>query len=104
MVLNFKVEYSPSARKDLLGIHDHITNELMNPEAASRYIVLIISSADSLAVSPKRCMVRKKDSKGREIRIFPVKNYLIIYYVDDDTQTVNILRVVYSKRNLDEII
>ncbi len=34
----------------------------------------------------------------------PVDNYLVFYTVDDDSQIVNIVRVLYSARDIDKYI
>ena len=101
---NFRVIYSGNAVEDIRNIYDYIAYKLFNPQIASQQSDRIMSAAESLAVFPKMHRVRKKDSKGNETRFFPIDNYLILYDVDDDKHTVNILRVVYRRRNIDDII
>ena len=42
---------------------------------------------------------RKRIAGHGVIRSIPVKNYLIFYLIDDATKTVNVLRVLYSRRD-----
>lgn len=104
MVSSFRIVYSSRFDSELLGIYDYISEELNNPEAASKQIALIMSRAESLSSSQKRYRVRFKDTDGNDIRILPAKNYVILYSVDDEKLIVNISSVIYGKRNIDNLI
>ena len=103
-MLNFSLEITETAREDIRKIHIYIAGKLRNPKAASKLADKIISSSESLSVSPKRYRVRRKDSKGRELRYMPVDNFMIIYSVDDSRHLVKVLHIVYSRRNLENMI
>ena len=95
------------ALEDLTGIRSYIAEKLHNSLAASKFSDKIFSSAKSLMLLPKRYRVRKKTQMGQkiqEIRYMPVDNFIMMYCVDDAKHTVNILRVMYGKRNLASII
>ncbi|MBQ6113328.1 MAG: type II toxin-antitoxin system RelE/ParE family toxin [Synergistaceae bacterium] len=100
----FSVKFIFEARQDMHNICHYIKYELNDPVAAADVADKITASAISLSLFPKRYRVRKKDSKGQEIRIMPVNNFALIYSVDEAKQIVNILRVIYSRRNLDALI
>ena len=104
MASNFSVEFIFEARQDLRDICHYIANELKNPAAASEISDKITASAISLSLFPKRYRVRKKSREGQEIRSMLVGNFALIYSVDDDRQVVSILRVTYSRRNIDAMI
>lgn len=97
---SFSVIYSDTAIEELREIRRYISRSLNNPEAARGWTEHIIFSADSLALFPMRYRVRGRDSKGNEMRFFPVGRYTIIYSVDEDKHTVNISRVVYGRRDI----
>lgn len=95
------------ALEDLNDIRSYIADRLNNPSAASEFSDKIFHYAESLILFPKRNRVRKKIEKGRKIlgiRYMPVDNFIIIYCVDDSKHTVNILRVMYGRRNLTSIM
>lgn len=91
-MLNFSLEITEAAREDIRKIHIYVAGKLRNPKAASKLADKLVSSAESLTVSPKRYRVRKKNSKGQEFRYMPVENFMIIYTVDERSKTVNVLR------------
>lgn len=45
-----------------------------------------------------------EDLNNENIRICPVKNYLIFYQVNNEKKLVEIIRVLYSKRNYEDIL
>ncbi|MBQ7170175.1 MAG: type II toxin-antitoxin system RelE/ParE family toxin [Synergistaceae bacterium] len=104
MASTFSVVLTFRARKDMDNICIYMAERLSNPAAASRFSDGVTSSAKSLSSFPKRYRVRKKNRKGQEIRYMPFGNFVIMYYVDDASLTVNVIRVVYAGRNIDAMI
>ena len=100
----YRVVYTLHAHNDLSGIQRYITEKFSDPEAALNQAVRIIKAAKSLAVFPNLYRVRRKDSKGRDIRYCNVDSYMIIYSVDDVNHIVNITRIVYNRRDIDSLI
>ena len=101
MALKYRIIYSPSAIYDLDEIYEYIAGEFFSPDTAQRQITRILRAAETLAVFPKMYRVRRKNTSAR---ICPVDNYMIVYSVDDEEHTVNISRIIYSRRNLDAMI
>ncbi|MBR1439392.1 MAG: type II toxin-antitoxin system RelE/ParE family toxin [Synergistaceae bacterium] len=101
---DYKLIITVPALEDLNDIYKYISVRLNNPYSASKCSDKIFSSAKSLSLQPKRYRIRKKNLKGQEIRYMPVENFIIIYCVNDSERTVNILRIMYGKRNLDAVI
>ncbi len=101
---DFSVIYSDTAIDELREMRRYIARDLDNPEATRKWYENIISSAESLAKFPKRYGVRCQDSKGNEMREFPVKKYAILYSVNDSNNTVNISRVIYAGRDIETLI
>ena len=104
MASTFSVVFTFTARNDVDNICTYIAERLSNPTAASRFSDRITSFAKSLSSFPKRYRVRKKNRKGQEIRYMPSDNFVIMYYVDDVRLMVNVIRVVFAGRNIDEMI
>ena len=101
---HFSVEITEPAVEDIRRLWMYIAVNLNDPKAASMQRSRILSAAEALAVFPKIYRVRKYDSKGRALRYFPVNNYVIIYVIDEEKQIVDILNVIYGKRDIDSLI
>ena len=102
----FTVRFTVPASRELRNIAEYIATNPYdpNPEAAIEQIKRIRSAAESLSTLATVLRVRKRDSKGRQLRQFPVNNYVLIYYVDEGKEIVRILHVFYSGRNIDSLI
>ena len=100
---NFIVKLSDDAIDDMAKIRAYITYNLQNPFAASGQLERIMSSMQKLIAFPKLHKVRGKNKHGNEMRIYPVDNYTVLYYVDEAEHIVNISRVLYGRRNIDSL-
>ena len=100
MALKYRIIYAPSAIYDLDGIYEYIAGKFYAPNTAEKQVARILKAAETLAVFPKMYRVRRKNTGAR---ICPVDNYLIVYCVDDVNHTVNISRVIYSRRDIDSM-
>ena len=98
----YHVDIMQSALDDIRDIRAYIAAD--NPVAASQQRKRILSSAKSLARSPKRYRIRGKDLQGRELRFLPCDNYVLIYYVDDNNNIVHLIQVASSRRDIDSLI
>lgn len=101
---SFRVKITRSASEDIRKIVEHIAYRLNNPEAALSISEMIISSAESLSIFPKRHRIRREDSYGRSIRFCLAGNYVITYRVDDNSRTVEVLRVIHSRRDMNNLL
>ena len=101
---SFRVKITKSAFEDIRKIMEHMAYRLNNPEAALSISDMIISSSESLSIFPKRHRIRKKDKYGRSIRFYLAGNYVITYCVDDNSRTVEVLRVFHSRRDMNNLL
>ena len=99
----YRLRFLPLFAEDLLEITTYITSNLQNPEAANRLVNEIEDAIDKRLENP--LIFAPYNSKKPRInpyyRIY-VKNYTIFYVVIDDTMEVR--RILYSKRDFDNII
>ncbi len=100
----FNVRITARAFGDICDITRHIAYVLGNPQAASKTSNFIISSAEALSIFPKRHRVRKQDYQGRNLRFFSVGSYVVVYHINESTHTVEVLRITYSKRDMNNLI
>jgi toxin ParE1/3/4 len=84
---------SDTARADLDEIWLFIAQD--NPEAADRFIRLIVSRFPTLASMPYLGRQRAELSPG--LRSFPVQRYIIFYHPREDG--VEIVRVLHGARD-----
>ena len=86
---------------DLKDIVSYINT--LSPQAALRYYDLIIEKIGSLAKMPEGCpFVRDVVLKAKGYRYLIVENYLVFFVVKADT--VQIRRIIYSKRNYEWLL
>ena len=108
--MTYKIEYLPSALRDLTEIADYIGVKLNNPEAADRLSENIVSMIDNLAEMLYRYPIYYPlaafpvNPLKLEYRKLVVKNYLVFYWVNEDKERVTIARVIYGGRNIDNML
>lgn len=96
---------SSKAKSDILDIYEYISETLNSDLSALRLIKKIEKAIRSLDQMPERFRRYKDEELNKEnIRICPVKNYLIFYRVNNAKKLVEIIRVLYSKRNYEDIV
>lgn len=96
----YKIKVSQEAKIHLKRLTDYISIELVAPKAALDLLNELETKIGTLSEFPKRaplCQESPWHDKG--VHYIIVKNYLVYFAVDDNTLTVNILAIVYAKRN-----
>lgn len=100
----YKVSISEQAEKDLNDIYSYIYYELKSKISADRISQRLRNAMVGLSEMPKRfhvCPLEPWFSRG--VRSVPVGNYSVFYFVNDDKNDVLITRVVYGKRNMENL-
>lgn len=101
----YKLEYLPVAQQDLIDIVRYISQELQNPDAADRLAVELVEAVDKLSLfpyaSPAYLSIRPLKHEYRKLL---VQNYLIFYWVDEETKMVTVARVLYAKRDYKRLL
>ena len=99
----FKVIISAQAENDLRGIFEYITFELLSPENAEKQLDRLEKQILRLDEMPERFpRYGKEPWYSRGLRFVSIDNYIVFYIPDIEEQTVTILRVMYSGRNIEE--
>lgn len=99
----FKVIISAQAENDLRGIFEYITFELLSPENAEKQLDRLEKQILTLDEMPERFpRYGKEPWYSRGLRFAAIDNYIVFYIPDIEEQTVTILRVMYSGRNIEE--
>ncbi len=101
----FSYRLTSDAESDIDEIFSYITNDLSNPEAAASFADELVRHIRTLCHSPKIGTPVINDYLLRDdIRKIFVRNYIVYYGIDEESQNIIILRVVYSKRNQNLIL
>lgn len=95
----YEVSISKAAGMDVEKIAEYYAFSLQNPEGALKLIDSIKKVVMSLSEMPERHQAAADGSlAAKGIRMFPIQKYLIFYTVNKADCTVNIVRVLYEKR------
>ena len=98
----YSVHISEKAGTDMHNIFDYIAYSLNSFQTAVSMLGLLEKEILSLEQMPERYgRYEKEPWFSRGLRAMPVKNYCVLYYSDRDTQIVDIVRVLYGKRNIE---
>lgn len=98
-----KKVFTASALEDMLSIANYYKEELQSPEQAMRLQLQFQNKTEILKKFPELYPYYETEANLKfKYRFLSVKSYLIFYYVSSDT--VFIKRIIYSKRNIKEIL
>lgn len=95
-----KIIYSDKAQINLDNIFDYISCNLGSPKSAENIVNQIQERIDDLEYFPKRYKIWC----DTDMRYFTVGNYTVIYFIDETVDTIFVKNIVYSHRNIDELI
>ena len=101
MASKFGYRLTKRAESDLDGIVSYITVDLANPQAASDFVDKLQDIIEEARAFPESCSL--VDNEFLYIKKL-VGNYIMYYLLDIEENIIYILRIVYGKRNLDEIL
>ena len=97
MAEQYKVKLMSRALRDLDGIYQYIAETLLEPGTALNLVEEIEREILSLEQFPNRCPTRKIGAYANKgYRQLFVKNYTVIFRVDDAEKTVIVVTVRYS--------
>ena len=96
----YSIKITEQARLQLFSIRQYIELFLMSPIAAKNTIDSIFDAIRSLSTMPKRIKtIEEKPWGDCGIRKIKVKNYYIYFWVNDKTDVVQIIAVIYAKKD-----
>ena len=105
MASKFGYRLTKRAESDLDGIVSYIAVELANPQAASDFVDKLQDNIEEAIVfSESGFLVDNEFLQVENVRKKLVGNYIMYYLSDEKEKIIYILRIVYGKRNMDEIL
>lgn len=101
----FKVVITRRAQNDLIQILDYISVDLSNPRAASDFLQKVEDATQTISEFPFSSQLYQPSFFNiQDIRFKVIGNYNMFYSVNEDDKIVEILTIIYAKRNIDEIL
>lgn len=95
------IVYTETARQDLRDTYAYIASVLLAPEAAQNLMEQILRTIRSLeTLAERNPLYRDEPWHSLGVRFVPVKNYLVFYTIDKKTDTVYVVRIMYSGRDV----
>ncbi|MCR4436540.1 MAG: type II toxin-antitoxin system RelE/ParE family toxin [Clostridiales bacterium] len=101
----YKLIVTELAHQDLDNIVSYIAVQLANPAAASNFLDDVEKCYGYLKSNPmmySRCHDSRLEKGGYRKAV--VKNYIIVYKVDEDAKKVSILRFFYGAQDYNKLI
>ncbi|MCR5122892.1 MAG: type II toxin-antitoxin system RelE/ParE family toxin [Ruminococcus sp.] len=100
----YRILYSKTAIEDLKDIASYLYSLTLNKSIASQKIKTIRKAIDYLADFPYSCPEYEFEAfKDSKFRFLTAANYNALYSVNDELETVTIVRVYYGKRDPNKI-
>ena len=98
--MSWTVIYSDRAQRDLKCIYDYIALVFWLPETAAKQNERIMDKIASLEEMPMRHRLYDAEPwHSRDLRFFPIDNFLVFYLTDKKEKTVSVVRIMYNGRD-----
>ncbi len=95
---DYQIKFTNNARKDLEEIFDYIAVTLKAPDTALKLIDEVETAVNTLTAMPFRCPERKIGMYANKgYRQLFVKNFTVIFRVDESGGNVIVVTVRYSR-------
>ncbi len=101
----YEVKISKQAEHQLKEIFQYISYTLQAPGTAEKMLDLLEKEILSLSSFPNRIPLTQDEPwHSQGVHKMVVKNYLVYFWVDENTQTVHITAVVYGRRDQKQLL
>ena len=103
--MGYKIIKTELAEQDLDNILGYIVRSLSNPSAAASFadaVAACYSNLEKMPLMYELC----RDSRLRALAYHKavIKNFIMVYKVDEATKTVHILRFFYGRQEYEKLI
>lgn len=95
----YNIIFAPQFKRDLDETFEYISNSLTSPQAAKKLMTKIDSCIVRTADEPFLYPLCPEPLNTLGLRKIVIKNYIAVYYVDENKKSVNFLRLFYGRRN-----
>ena len=98
--MSYKIRIPIKVHEQTMGIATYISEKLKSPQAAQNVLNDLYDAYSSLEEFPERIpFSRIKELRARGVRCMVVRKYLIYFQIDEPAKQVNVLAVLYGKRD-----
>ena len=101
---NYQIKYTQASYNDIMQISIYITYTLLEPEISKQFIKSLLESIRSLDIFPFRYPIIHYLKLDYILHCKPFKNFYIFYSIDETLKEVDILRILYNKRDLTKLL
>lgn len=103
--MTYSVEFTRQAEMDLRGIYEYIAFELRSAQNAAAQLARLEKDIRDLDHMPERYRRYEKEPwYSRGWHIMTVDRYCVFYMPDHDRRVVNITRVLYGGRDMEDVL
>ncbi len=105
MEFKYSFRFTEKAVQDFDEILRYISEDLANPIAAQNLGKKIFDKIDAVRNFPESgAPIDNEFLTDKTVRKLLADHYIIYYKAHHDEKTISVIRIVYGKRNLDEIL
>lgn len=105
MDCEFRYRLTQNAERDIDEILSYLTGSLSNPQAAANFMEHLQQTIDEACHFPKSgTPVENEFLPSFSLRKKFIGHYVLYYLPENDEKTLYIVRVLYGKRDPDEIL
>ena len=105
MAFNWEYRFTRKAEADLDSIVRYISGELSNPKAASVFVEKLQDIIDEARAFPESgSPVMNEFLENTQVRKKFAGNYVMYYLPDTNERVLYILRIIYGKRDRQDIL
>ena len=98
--IQYEVKIAPIVMKQINRISDYILEDLCAEKAAKSFTKQVKNEIEKLQYTPEMyAEIEKYDELNRRYRRIIIKNFIILYTVDEMNLIVYISKIYYGQRN-----
>ena len=96
----YTVRITQPAQQQLREIADYIRFTLQAPNTAIKMLDMLAEEILSLDQFPNRVPLTEEEPwHSQGVHKLPVKNFLVYFWVDEETKQVHVIGVIYGRRD-----
>jgi len=101
----YSIGISDLAKQDIRSTAEYIKYELLEPAIAENTTEAILDAISTLEDMPDRIGLVNEDRLAeKQIRRLLVKNYSVFFRINESMKAVEIVRVIYSRRDWSSLL
>ena len=96
----YTVMLTKQASNQILEYAAYIQNELLNPQAARKFVKDLREAVAGLDTMPQRHpLLEEEPWRNQGVRKMVARGYLVYFWVEEQMETVHVVAVIYGRRD-----